>query len=95
MLSIFGSMAILKGSLIYSNRKYKYKVEVCDVGESIPIRFTVRITNPAGATRDTYWDFRTESIEQAVIKYILSQKRIIEVRIDDNDRYTRRFSKKN
>ncbi len=68
-------MAIIKGRLFIGKRKYKYYTQTFDVGETTEARFVVQITNPVGDARKTYWNFRKESIEQAVLKYIMEQKR--------------------
>jgi len=66
-------MAIIKGFLIYMNRKYKYTVQTFNVGASNTYIYTVAVTNPRGDTRQINWDFRKSGIEKVIIDYINSQ----------------------
>ncbi len=68
-------MSLIKGHIIYSKRKYKYIVETYDITDTMNAYYKVNITNAEGDTRQAYWDFRHQSLEQAVVKYILEQKR--------------------
>lgn len=69
------SKATIRGSLVYCNRKYKYSADIQDTWETSDDRFIITITNPVGDHRRATWHFKKEGIEQAVIRYILSQKR--------------------